>query len=586
MTEIGNDQNSAVLNFFHSDFGFVWNFVIGIWCFCLVSCAGQVPPSGGPLDTDPPVIISVYPAPNTTFFHDSRIAFEFDEYVDRRSFEESVFISPFVGPLEFDWSGTEVEIAFSERLRENTTYVVTVGTDVVDTRNKNRMAEAFILAFATGGEIDRGGIDGTVYSALRNDPAAGVMVFAYRLDGLNPDTLDPQSSKPDYITQTGKSGKFSFRHLSFGAYRLFAIRDEYKNLLYDPETDEIGISQADMRLSDSDTLRTGLLFRLAREDTTAPRLVKVDAIHERMIVAEFSKNLDIATIRSGAFLISDTAGIRSFEVSDVAPAVPKLNSVFVLTERPFENSPFRLTVQGVRDSVGHEISPLANSLDFIPLVVPDTVAPELRWLPPDSSRSILLMSEVQVTLSEPVRSVDWGDVVQLRDSLNRPVATVGGWNGSAGISFRPEHELAGLSWYRLLIRQGILEDYSGNRPKDTVLTVSFETLDADRFSSIEGTVVDWNQSDTAGAILLRASNIGRRDAASQQIKLETPGSFVFGRLLEGSYVLDAFRDSNNNGMYDAGKSFPFVASERFVVHPDTLKLRARWPLEGVRIELR
>ncbi|MBW7887529.1 MAG: hypothetical protein H3C35_04090, partial [Bacteroidetes bacterium] len=42
----------------------------------LFGCAGQRPPEGGPVDTVPPEIISVYPAPNTTHFKEDRVALE------------------------------------------------------------------------------------------------------------------------------------------------------------------------------------------------------------------------------------------------------------------------------------------------------------------------------------------------------------------------------------------------------------------------------------------------------------------------------------------------------------------------------
>jgi len=39
-------------------------------------------------------------------------------------------------------------------------------------------------------------------------------------------------------------------------------------------------------------------------------------------------------------------------------------------------------------------------------------------------------------------------------------------------------------------------------------------------------------------------------------------------------------------MYDSGKPFPFAFSERISHLSDTLKVRARWPLEGVIIQLK
>jgi hypothetical protein len=64
------------------------------------------------------------------------------------------------------------------------------------------------------------------------------------------------------------------------------------------------------------------------------------------------------------------------------------------------------------------------------------------------------------------------------------------------------------------------------------------------------------------------------------------GYFLFPQIAEGRYVFQSFRDRNNNGIYDSGKPFPFIYSERFSSYSDTLKIRARWPLEGLKIEMK
>ena len=79
----------------------------------LISCANQLPPGGGEVDTVPPEIIFSYPENGTTNFKDDYIEFEFSEYVDKRSFKDAIFISPGIDEqLEISWSGTSVEIGF------------------------------------------------------------------------------------------------------------------------------------------------------------------------------------------------------------------------------------------------------------------------------------------------------------------------------------------------------------------------------------------------------------------------------------------------------------------------------------------
>ncbi len=119
-----------------------------LFLFIFSDCANQLPPGGGEVDKIPPRIIEVYPEQGTTNFNDDYFEIGFSEYVDKRSVKDAVFISPAIdGTLDFDWSGKYVRVYFPDSLKKNVTYVVTIGTDVVDLNNKNRMAEAYTLIF-------------------------------------------------------------------------------------------------------------------------------------------------------------------------------------------------------------------------------------------------------------------------------------------------------------------------------------------------------------------------------------------------------------------------------------------------------
>jgi uncharacterized protein (DUF2141 family) len=58
-------------------------------------------------------------------------------------------------------------------------------------------------------------------------------------------------------------------------------------------------------------------------------------------------------------------------------------------------------------------------------------------------------------------------------------------------------------------------------------------------------------------------------------------SFLVRNLFEGKYTIQAYRDEDGNGEYSPGLPHPFRPSERFAVYPDTVKVRARWSMEGV-----
>ena len=63
------------------------------------SCANTTtPPSGGPKDTIPPVLVEIFPYPGATHVpvHKTHLMFKFDEFVTVKD-QQSIFLSP---PME------------------------------------------------------------------------------------------------------------------------------------------------------------------------------------------------------------------------------------------------------------------------------------------------------------------------------------------------------------------------------------------------------------------------------------------------------------------------------------------------------
>lgn len=552
----------------------------------LLGCANQQPPGGGPVDMTAPVIISIYPDSNKLNFNDNKLRLKFDRYVEERTLEESIFISPSVGRLEFDWSGTEVEITFSEKLRRNTTYVVNIGTDVRDRfRGQTHMAKAYTLAFSTGSDIDRGGIEGLVFPMKKSDAAAGVMIFAYQLDGLNPDTLKPMTAKPDFITQTGKSGDFFLHHIPFGSYRIFAIRDEYRNLVYDREVDEYGVQSSIIRISPNDTLAAGVLMQLAKEDTSGPRLVKASAPDRNHITAEFSESLHPSSINLASFIVADTVDRKPLELVAVYPDPSTPKSIIAVTQKQDSAKTFIFHVQSVTDSVGNKINPLANSFAF--QGSPKPVMSGLRLIAAsikDSTQNIDFRPVLTLTFSDALAKTTSLDFVTILDNNMQQVAVEKKSLNDVLISIEPEQELLNKTWYSLRAELRQVRDWKDSTCKDSTKIWRFETLDIEDMSSVEGTVVDLNNADTVGRLYVTAFQIGEKNPNYYIEAADATGKFVFPIVAEGYYVFQAFRDRNKNGMYDSGKPFPFIFSERLSPLSDTLKVRARWPLEGVQIK--
>jgi hypothetical protein len=219
--------------------------------------------------------------------------------------------------------------------------------------------------------------------------------------------------------------------------------------------------------------------------------------------------------------------------------------------------------------------------------VADTLTPKIAFTSiQDSSRGVLLRPIIEIRFSDAVQPQSFSNAIVLRDTLGNEFSTLPEWLNDASCRIRLQHELSSKTWYKLSIPTENGLDWSGKRLKDSLTVIRFQTLDAEALSSIEGSVSDTNMAERKASIVVRADGVDAKSKQSYTTIANQNGTFVLSEIEEGRYVLHAFRDRNLNGKYDVGSPHPFIVSERFNYASDTLKVRARWPLEGVRIELK
>jgi len=539
-------------------------------------CAGQVPPGGGPIDSVPPTVIHTIPDSNAVRVETDRIELEFSEYVDRLSVEQSIFISPYVGELEFEWSATEVTIIFSQPLKKNVTYVVNVGTDVKDHRAGSRMAAGFTLAFSTGDSIDEGFIRGRVF-----DPKPeGVMIFAYALKGIGADTLDPAKVRPDYIMQTGTHGAFTLSNVAFDTYRLFAVRDEYRNLVYDRQVDEFGVTTGDVTLSPLSPVIEDVWFRLSREDTTRPFITSVRPVNRYQLEARFSEPLDSMSVDRGKFRLVDTLNLIEIPISIAGRNRKNVATVDLIVTGVDSGVTYRLYANSLFDRTGNPLDSTNASAIFEGISRPDTLRPMLQVSGMrDSTSGVSLDRAIELNFSEPVVQDPIAKAVSLMDSTKRGVPAMLHWLSASDAQILPQGPFDTRAWYQLRLVLDSVQDLQGNRWRDSVFSLRFQTIDLRTTGVVEGVVDDPRQG--VGRVFLTAASVDLNPPKEKTVTLEKPGKFLLDKLPEGKYTISAFRDSDGSGKFSYGQPFPFITSERFAVYADTLKVRARWSVEGV-----
>jgi len=545
--------------------------------FFFTSCASQRPPSGGPPDKTPPTILKIIPENNATLVPlDQRVEFEFSEGMDRKSLAKAVFITPDPGErVKFKWKGRRLRIQFADSLKTNRSYVITLGTDLKDARG-NPLKESYTLAFSTGAELSNGKISGQVFF---KEKVQGVLIWAYTLDpGADP---NPTARPGDYVTQTDAQGRFQLSNLSEGTYRVLAILDKDNNRFFEVGLDALGVPTKDILLTKDSLTVSDMKFKLAVRDTLRPALVSASAPDQMHVVLRFDEPL-----RTTGTAVFDNFTIRSKKSSrdSLRVQLAYLNDrdaqeVALATLPQAPKTEYEIAVRNLTDRAGNTVDEKYNLAQFVASALPDTARPKIvATVPKDSARAVLLDSAIELHFSKAMKQPSLAPHFQLRRAGDQTVPGTIRWETPALAKFKPLENLESLSLYSIVVKLDSIFDLAGNQLGKGNRTFTFTTLNADTLSTFSGTVMD-EDSTASGAIYLQATSAEPGGQVYERV-LEKPGPYTFANILPGTYIIEAFRDRDNNGQYSFGRAVPFQPAERFVVHSENIKVRSRWPNEG------
>jgi hypothetical protein len=203
-----------------------------LWSVIPMGCATIVPPSGGPRDSIPPVLITASPADSTVNFRGDRITLTFDEYVDLKDIMNNLFFTPtFEINPKITVRGKSIIIPFEDDVLEpNTTYVLDFKNAIVDVNESNPLRD-FTYTFSTGPVLDSLEISGRVILAETGGIDSTLMVSLYR------DFTDSAVyyKRAPYIAKLNNEGYFKFRYLPSDSFAIYAIGGSGKNRQYTDE---------------------------------------------------------------------------------------------------------------------------------------------------------------------------------------------------------------------------------------------------------------------------------------------------------------------------------------------------------------
>lgn len=534
------------------------------------SCANIQPPSGGPKDTEPPRVIHSYPLDKTLNYKKDFVEIEFSEWVNRNQVTQNIMISP-VSEVSFKWSGRTLKIVFPKARKENSTYLVSLGTEYSD-NSGNKPDSSFSLTFATGNTIDSGRIDGFVYGEKVN----GSFVYAYQLNNKNPDTLNPEVTPAEYRTQLGNTGSFSLLALPDGNYRIIVVKTQFRDNLFHSKYDEFGTYWEDVRVEQGKSKY--VTMKLGKYPDYSPISINsVFKIDSNKLLLEFNKLVKLSNNSLNLFELIDSTLSKKVSINSIYFDSIFSKRMVIITKDIINN----LSVAKVIISSNFVIDTflIGNKAinEYFKIGVRNYNNPfEINRIPiKDSSQTIENIQEITFSFNKFFTIVD-STLIELTNTLsNKQIQKKLIIDGNA-LKIVLIDPLTPDGWYKLSIDLSKIKSIEGEKISDTTIVYNFKTEDWKQFPSVSGKLLD---SVGCSNIAINLKSIQFMN--NRQINIQSSGNWTISEVKPDKYYVELYCDQNYNGRYDYGIAFPYKYSEKFLVTKQEVEVKPRWDVQNI-----
>ncbi len=566
--------------------------VAGLVSALLVACATQVAPSGGPEDKLPPRVAGVYPAPYTTNHpNELMVKLEFDEWINASIPRSAVSISPPIDKkLRFEVSGKTLVLSSRAVLDTGTTYTITFAGGIKDLHG-NALAKPFQVVFSTGAIIDSLTVSGRVLvnqamARKKEYPSIGLFLLGedraskhylekYRDTTTKEISKEPQLLKepPLYVTRADSAGHFTLTGLKAGHYRVVAFVDGNGNQKIELSTEQVGLWTGDLNLT-AETTDT-LWIAVADMDTTKLELESVNQPFANVLEASFTRGVYF----DSAFADTANCHLTSPENKKLYPKLVYLGASSNRPQFYFDPAPksevlYKFVCDAAKDSLFRPLDTLRNEVEWEwKKMEADTLPPKVsgvktnskaKSLFPDDSLIVYFNKPKLDSLTETFYIAINKDTTQVQvkqlDPVRFAVEKTAPWQTDMSVNF--------LMGYM----DTTLAAADSNGKRDTVIELKytklqkFETVSKLKLAKLKGRIPNANPK-TMVRLLSAETN------QYYQQHCNADGSFSFGDLVEGNYLMDYYFPEEGKDLPDAGSVEPLRYGSAWRAISDTLKVK-------------
>ncbi len=514
------------------------------------SCANPIAPEGGAKDLTPPKIDSTRSSTTATKnFVKNPIQFRFNEWVVMENMQTQMVVSPpLTYPPKVALKGKTLVFNFDtrEELKANTTYSINFGESIKDLTEGNP-AKNLRYVFSTGEEIDSASLFSTVKNSFTKETVKEALVMLY---DTNQDSVILKQ-KPDYFAKTSETGTFTIQNIRPGTYKVFALKDDNFNYLYDLDTELIGFTDTSVVIGKNEQ-KSIAAIEISKE-SKPPRLIEKKSDRFGLVQCAFigDPNLVNTDIQvSGQSYISE---IDKDSLKIWYKPEPTTDWQVIFDNGLKKDTVFVKPGSAKEDKRRKNLKLLSQKAFF--------------------NKRITSSQTIQVDLTNPIVKIDTAKILVITDTSKQ----------SFGKYFelkkeKPRALFLNGKWkdnvtYKMLMLPGSVTDLFGNT-NDTI-KADWKVLANKELGNISIHLNNLTDSKTYFVQLLSSSGeVIVKYSISGKIKWET---FIPNQL-PGGYELVIVEDLNNNSKLDPVSLFPRRKAETiFRKKPEPL--RPNWELD-------
>lgn len=527
---------------------------LAISCFILLillslsRCANMQRPTGGPKDSIPPQLLEESTPNFTTNFTEKRIVLRFDEFIKLNNQYKEFSISPDLEEIvDYRVRKRDLVITLPDSLEENTTYTINFGKGLVDYNEGNPFVD-YNYVFATGDELDSLSITGSVINGFtkefdpKKDENIKILLIPTSQDSIF------GKRKANIFANVDTSGNFKFNNLREDSYRIYALKEQNNDRIFNGNDEWIGF------LEDS----------LYLDQDIADIHLEITQAYPK----EF-RTLEKKFESTGHILLTFSKPLEEPKTKIIFPADLDERKI---EQYSFKNDSAKIYIpQTELDSIKIELMDGTEIMDTIFIRV-NKNAKFNREVKPilNITNKVDRVRHITLTSTSPLADVDKSKILIYEDSVSRRNFQLQRDSIEQNLyhiryNWRPKRD------YELVIEENAMRTAFDDTNLE--LKTRFTLDESDNYGNINFTV---NGLDSTMHYIVELIDETKEKVFNRRPLHASNPKITYNNYPGGKYSLRIIYDENNNGRWDPADVYAKKQAENIWYLDKTFTIRANW----------